>query len=133
MNDAKAPSIFRIFIPVSDFDKAVSFYRRLFDDDGREIHRGRHYFDCGPVTLAIIENNGTPIGDHVYFSTGDLDAVFARASELDCVSPDDVHGSPSARSMCGRGASGRSMPATHLATASALLMKQRCLQERNRC
>ena len=88
-------SIFRIFIPVTDFDAAMHFYKTLFDDEGRPVHRGRHYFQCGPVIFAVIENNGTPIGDHVYFSTGDLESFFERAKQLDCLEDNDVHGSPS--------------------------------------
>ena len=90
-----AASIFRIFVPVTDFDKAISFYQRLFDDEGRIIHRGRQYFDCGPVIFAVIENSGTPIGDHIYFSVRDLESFFARAKELDCLERSDVHGAPS--------------------------------------
>ncbi len=90
-----APSVFRIFIPVTDFDKAVAFYQRLFGTEGRIVHRGRQYFDCGPVILAIIENSGVPIGDHIYFSVPNLETVFTRAKELDCLEKDDVHGSPS--------------------------------------
>lgn len=78
MNE-KVPAIFRVFVPVSDFDVAIAFYQRLFNTEGRLIHGGRRYFDCGPVIFAVIENSGTPIGDHVYFSTADLEAVFARA------------------------------------------------------
>ena len=89
------PSIFRIFVPVTDFDKAIAFYQRLFDTEGRIIHRGRQYFDCGPVIFAVIENNGTPIGDHIYFSVPNLETVFSRAKELDCLERSDVHGSPS--------------------------------------
>ena len=94
MND-KAPSVFRIFIPVSDFDKAIEFYQRLFGSQGRLIHRGRQYFDCGPVIFAVIENSGSPIGDHVYFSVPNLEAIFTRAKELNCLERSDVHGSPS--------------------------------------
>ncbi len=90
-----AASIFRIFVPVTDFDKAISFYQRLFDDEGRIIHRGRQYFDCGPVIFAVIENSGTPIGDHIYFSVRDLESFFARAKEIDCLERSDVHGAPS--------------------------------------
>lgn len=89
------PSIFRVFVPVSDFDAATTFYKHLLAAEGRLIHHGRHYFYCGPVIFAVIENSGPPIADHIYFSVGDLDAVFARAKELDCLEADDVHGSPS--------------------------------------
>ena len=88
-------SIFRIFIPVTDFDQAIAFYQKLFADDGRIIHRGRQYFDCGPVIFAVIANNGTPIGDHVYFSVADLETYFERAQQLGCLERSDVHGSPS--------------------------------------
>ena len=87
--------IFRIFVPVTDFDKAITFYQRLFDTEGRIIHRGRQYFDCGPVIFAVIENKGTPIGDHVYFSVADLETYFTRASELKCLERSDIHGAPS--------------------------------------
>lgn len=60
------PSVFRIFFPVSDAEKAVPFYRTLFDDPGREVQRRRHYFDCGPVIVAVIENNGPRIDDQIY-------------------------------------------------------------------
>lgn len=93
MNDVAA--IFRIFVPVTDFDEGVAFYQTLLDQPGRIIHRGRQYFDCGPVILAVIENSGTPIGDHLYFSTNDLEGVFERASGLACLETDSVHGSPS--------------------------------------
>ncbi|MFT3744758.1 MAG: VOC family protein [Pyrinomonadaceae bacterium] len=92
---ANTASVFRIFIPVTDFDQAVEFYQKLFDDEGRIIHRGRQYFDCGPVIFAVIANSGTPIGDHIYFSVADLEVFFERAKELDCLERSDVHGSPS--------------------------------------
>ncbi len=91
---SSAPSVFRIFIPVTDFDKALAFYQRLFNDEGRTIHQGRHYFDCGPVIFAVIEKNGPPIGDHIYFSVPNLETVFSRAKELDCLEKDEVHGAP---------------------------------------
>lgn len=92
---ASSASIFRIFIPVTDFDRAIAFYQRLFADEGRIIHRGRQYFDCGAVTLAVIENNGAPISDHIYFSVPSLEAFFTRAKELGCLERSDIHGSPS--------------------------------------
>ena len=91
----QAPSIFRIFVPVTDFEKAIEFYQRLFDSEGRVIHREPQYFDCGPVIFAVIENNGTPIGDHIYFSVPNLETVFSRAKELYCLEQSDVHGAPS--------------------------------------
>ncbi len=90
-----APSIFRIFVPVSDLEKTVGFYKRLFDSEGRNIPRAsRHYFDCGSVILAIVENSGAAIADHLYFAVPNLEAVFTRAKELDCLEQTDIHGEP---------------------------------------
>jgi uncharacterized glyoxalase superfamily protein PhnB len=89
------PSVFRIFIPVTNAETAIAFYQTLFDDPGREVHRGRHYFDCGPVILAVIENNGSPVADHIYFAVADLEDVYDRASALGCLERSDVHGAPS--------------------------------------
>jgi len=91
---ASGASIFRIFIPVTDFEKALEFYQTLFVAEGRQIHQGRQYFDCGSVIMAVIENDGTPIGDHVYFSVANLESWFTRAKELDCLEKIDMHGGP---------------------------------------
>ena len=90
------PSVFRIFIPMSDLEKGTAFYQRLLDTEGRVIHGGRRYFDCGPVILALVENSGPPIGDHIYFSVPNLEAVFTRAKELNCLENTEIHGAPAA-------------------------------------
>lgn len=87
-------AIFRIFVPVSDLPTGIAFYRRLLDSNGREIRGGRHYFDCGGVILAIVENSGSPIADHIYFSVNDLEAVFERAKDLGCLESTEIHGAP---------------------------------------
>jgi len=87
-----APAIFRIFAPVSDLAKAIEFYRSLFNNEGREIRGGRHYFDCGPVILAVVENSGPPIADHIYFAVPNLESVHTRAKELGCLESGEVHG-----------------------------------------
>jgi catechol 2,3-dioxygenase-like lactoylglutathione lyase family enzyme len=91
----KTPSLFRVFIPVADFDTAKAFYESLFGIEGNVIHRGRVYFYCGPVIVAVIENGGTPISDHLYFSVSNIDEIYGRAKELRCLAQDAVHGSPS--------------------------------------
>jgi catechol 2,3-dioxygenase-like lactoylglutathione lyase family enzyme len=91
----KTPSLFRVFIPVADFEKGKAFYEELLGIEGNVIHGGRVYFYCGPVIVAVIENKGTPIGDHLYFAVPNLESTFSRAKDLDCLETDDVHGSPS--------------------------------------
>ena len=89
---ANGPRLFRIFIPVSDLTPAITFYRELLGTDGREIRGGRHYFDCGDVIVAVVENSGSPIADHIYFSVDDLEEVFDRAKKLGCLESGEVHG-----------------------------------------
>jgi predicted enzyme related to lactoylglutathione lyase len=95
-----APRLFRIILQVSDLEKAAAFYGKLLDDPGRTIpHAFRHYIDCGPVILALVDPSGddeelTPSADNIYFAVDDLEAIHARAKELNCLSPENVHEVP---------------------------------------
>ena len=95
---APAPALFRLILQVDDLDKASDFYARLLDDPGRTIPRAsRHYIDCGPVILALVDvtsegEKAQPNPDYIYFAVGDLEQFHARATELDCLSDEDVHG-----------------------------------------
>ena len=92
------PKLFRIALQVGDLDKAAEFYSKLLDDQGRRIPRGsRHYFDCGSVILALVDVTAgdlepKPIPDYAYFAVSDLDQVYERAKELNCLAKEDVHG-----------------------------------------
>ncbi len=89
--------LFRVTLQVSDLDKAAAFYSTLLDDKGIRIPRGsRHYFNCGPVILALVDMaagglEAKPIPDYVYFAVSDLEEVFERAKALGCLSQEDVH------------------------------------------
>jgi predicted enzyme related to lactoylglutathione lyase len=95
---AEAPKLFRIILQVDDLDKAEEFYGRLLGDAGRRIpYASRHYIDCGPVILALVDpvidgEQAKPLPDQIYFSVSDLEKVYARASDMGCLSTDDVHG-----------------------------------------
>jgi hypothetical protein len=98
-----APTLYRVILQVDNLDRAEEFYGTLLGDRGRRIPRGfRHYIDCGPVILALVDVNGenipdlkpAPLPDYIYFAVGELEAVHARARELNCLSTDDVHGEP---------------------------------------
>ncbi len=97
---SSAPKLFRVVLQVTDLDKASEFYAKLLDDPGRRIPRGsRHYFDCGPVILALVDmvaggEEAKPTPDYIYFAVADLQKVYERARELNCLSGDDVHGEP---------------------------------------
>lgn len=92
-----APTLYRIILQVDNLDRAEEFYGTLLGDRGRRIPRGsRHYVDCGPVILALVdvssESEPRPLPDYIYFSVGDLEAVHQRARDLGCLSTEDVHG-----------------------------------------
>ena len=99
MSDATV--LYRIILQVDDLDKAEDFYGKLLSDRGRRIPRAsRHYIDCGPVILALVDVTGghttgiepKPLPDYVYLSVNNLEGVHDRARELNCLSNEDVHG-----------------------------------------
>ena len=90
------PVLFRLILQVSDLDAAAAFYTRLLGVEGRRIRGARHYFDCGPVILALLDPTAggtaaSPAPDYVYFSVKDLEGIHARARELGCLATDAVH------------------------------------------
>ena len=96
-----APTLYRIILQVDNLDRAEEFYGKLLGDRGRRIPRAsRHYIDCGPVILALVDVTAEnsiaakpePLPDYIYFAVDDVDAVHARARELNCLSTEDVHG-----------------------------------------
>ncbi len=93
-----APKLFRIALQVADLDQASAFYSKLLDDQGRRIRGSRHYFDCGPVILALVDVTAgdlepKPISDYIYFAVSDLEEVYERARAMNCLAKEDVHGS----------------------------------------
>ena len=95
---SQAPRLFRIILQMPDLDQAEQFYGELLGDKGRRIPRAsRHYIDCGPVILALVDvtadgEKPKPLPDNIYFAVANLDAVYARAKALNCLSREDVHG-----------------------------------------
>lgn len=90
-------ALFRVTLQVSDLKKGVAFYSKLLGQKGREIRGARHYFDCGPVILVLLDptegrTKARPMPDHVYFSAKDVEAIHERARKLRCLSKEDVHG-----------------------------------------
>lgn len=87
-------NLYRVIVQTAAIEPAVAFYSRLLDNPGRRVAETRHYFDCGPVLLAVVDAGpeARPNPDHIYFATADLEAVHARCRELGCLAPGDVHG-----------------------------------------
>jgi hypothetical protein len=92
-----APSFFRAAIEVAGLEKGGAFYAELLDDPGRLVGGGRHYFDCGEVILALVDvaasgKSARPTAQNLYFAVSDLDAAYARATALGCLSQEKIHG-----------------------------------------
>ena len=90
------PQVFRLNIEVGDMERAVAFYNTLFGIHGIRQPGSRLYYTCGSTTLQLLDTTGAggphPLPKALYFAVNDLETVFERAKELDCVSADDVHG-----------------------------------------
>ena len=92
------PSLFRINVEVGNLDEAARFYGELLGVPGRRQAGSRVYFDCGPVTLQVVDVASMgmgvphPAAKALYFTVKDLDALFARAQALGCLSQEMVHG-----------------------------------------
>ncbi len=95
---AKAPTLFRIILQVDNLDRAEEFYGQLLGDRGRRIPRAsRHYIDCGPVILALVDpavddETARPLPDYIYFAVNNLEEIHARARSLNCLATEDIHG-----------------------------------------
>jgi predicted enzyme related to lactoylglutathione lyase len=86
-------NLYRVILPVSDIEAAARFYAAIFEQPGRRVSGGRHYFgdlDQGGAILALYSpsNDGDaprygvawrqhPL-QYLYFSEPDLEAMRAR-------------------------------------------------------
>src|SRR5258708_27459693 len=95
------PALFRINVEVGDLEAAIAFYTALFSVQGRKLPGSRCYFQCGPVTLSVLDASsvGTPhpAANALYFTVRHLDSAFERAKFLGCLSPENVHDAPGGR------------------------------------
>ncbi len=92
------PQFFRLNVEVGDLDAAISFYTNLLGVQGRKQPGHRCYFDCGPVTLQVLDvslnSQPHPAAKALYFTVENLEAAFDRAKALSCLSREDVHDAP---------------------------------------
>jgi catechol 2,3-dioxygenase-like lactoylglutathione lyase family enzyme len=92
------PQLFRLNVEVADLEAAISFYTDLFGVQGRKQPGSRCDFDCGPVTLQVLDvsSNGQPhpAAKALYFTVENVEAAFDRAKALSCLSREDVHDAP---------------------------------------
>ena len=84
-----SPKLFRVIVPVSDIDRAARFYETALGISGIRVSPGRHYFDCGGVTLACFDPrsdgddwDATPNSDYLYIAVDNLEETYATAESL---------------------------------------------------
>jgi catechol-2,3-dioxygenase len=89
------PQFFRLNVEVGNLDTATSFYTALLGVQGRKQPGRRSYFECGPVTLQVVDVSSDhqphPAAKALYFTVKNLEAAFDRAKALSCLSQEDVH------------------------------------------
>jgi predicted enzyme related to lactoylglutathione lyase len=92
------PSLFRLNIEVGDLESAVAFYSKLLGIHGRKQAGSRCYFECGPVTLQVLDvsSQSQPhtAAKALYFTVKDLEAAYERAKVLQCLSRENIHDAP---------------------------------------
>jgi predicted enzyme related to lactoylglutathione lyase len=95
---ADVPQFFRLNVEVGDLDQAERFYGTLLGLAGRRQAGSRVYFQAGPVTLQVVDVSAHgaphPGAKALYFTVRDLEAAFARAQGLGCLSRESVHDAP---------------------------------------
>ncbi len=91
------PKLFRVILPVSDIERAATFYSTLFGVPGKRVSSGRHYFDCGGTILACFDPKADgdrfelgPNPDHIYFAVDDLEQKFMILCNVLGVSPSEI-------------------------------------------
>jgi len=83
--------LYRVIQPVTDIDRAATFYSRLAGAPGERVSPGRHYFDCGETILACYDPDADGDGkrdgwrhhcnQYFYFAVDDLEDVLTRVRE----------------------------------------------------
>lgn len=75
--------LYRVLVPVTDIDRAQTFYSQVLGSPGRRVSPGRHYFDCEGTILACFDPSAdgdgytaTPNPEALYFAVSDLPAAF---------------------------------------------------------
>src|SRR5215475_7981723 len=94
----EVPQFFRLNVEVGNLDKAIHLCSTLLGVEGRKQPGSRVYYECGPVTLQVVDVSsvGQPhiAAKALYFTVKDLESIFERATSLESVSRESVHDSP---------------------------------------
>jgi predicted enzyme related to lactoylglutathione lyase len=89
--------LYQVDLPVSDMDRAESFYQQLLDVPNRRESPERHHFDCGEMVLTCYQagqdqepiENVTAASHEIFFAVDDLETMFLQAQQAGCASLDE--------------------------------------------
>jgi catechol 2,3-dioxygenase-like lactoylglutathione lyase family enzyme len=88
-----APQFFRMNLEVGDLTAAQNFYETLLGLPGRGQAGHRFYINPGPVAFQVVAHSDPhPAAKALYFTVTDLNAIHARATSLNALSNEMVHG-----------------------------------------
>jgi hypothetical protein len=66
------PQLLRLSVEVGSLDEGANFYSRLLEVKSRRQAGSRCYFECGPVTLSVLDvssvRNPHPAAKALYFT-----------------------------------------------------------------
>lgn len=101
--------LYRVIVPVTEIEQASRFYAQVFEEPGRRVSPGRHYFGQAEAAGAVLacyspqddgdaRRYGTDWRPHplqyVYFSVDDLNSARARCLAAGAVNVTEVEAMP---------------------------------------
>ena len=97
-SEKEVPQFFRLNVEVGNLEEAIHFYSTLLGIEGRKQPGSRVYYECGPVTLQVVDVSSVRephiAAKALYFTVKDLEAIFERAKSLGSLSRESVHDAP---------------------------------------
>src|SRR5438445_514895 len=75
--------LIQVTLPVTDLERATTFYGRLLHQPGRRVSGDAHEFRCGGVGLVCRVMKGVHPAP-LYFAVPDLENHFGRANTSGC-------------------------------------------------
>lgn len=80
-----AATLIRVTLPVTDIERATTFYGRVLHQPGRRAAADAHEFSLGGVVLVCLETRGvSPHGLPLYLAVPDLENHHGRAGTSGC-------------------------------------------------
>ena len=95
------PNLYRVILPVSDIDKAETFYSAILGMPGERVSPERHYFKCGGTILACYDPTkfnekpaAVPNPEYIYLGVDDLQAYYGLCVDNDAKVTQDIQSHP---------------------------------------